>query len=247
MRRIFALFSRIFNDILSGRNIDAYAVTIIGVAILILDVIGDVPQNVQLSVIIAALAVLVFRSTAPATRGADLDEILLDRKAYGPFRDFLKGGKTLWVCAPSAVNIFNDPTPVKEEILDRGGEVTVLMQDPNADPMIIENLQKQLDRTNADELINDVNRVSRILTTLKGKGNVNYGYIPNIPGFTLTIIDPEKNSGRLVVEFLGYSNEFIGQRMHIVIKRTESEYWFDYWVEQFKSMHASARQPSNGA
>lgn len=243
MRSLRRSLRRIGNDLITFRNVEAYVVTLVGIALLVVDIVGDVETDVQLTVIIAALVVLVFRSTAPTTQKTGLDDVLRNRNSYRPFREFIRGGRTLWVCAPSAINILRDPACIKEEILDRGGQVTVLLQDPNQ-ATVIQNLQNQLDIAAVD-LKSDIMVASEVLRKLKSRAdgtdyNLRYGTLPYSPGFSLTIVDAERATGRLIVEFFGYHNEFIGNRMHIEITRQDSEYWFEYWVDQYQEMAAAA-------
>ena len=73
-------------------------------------------------------------------------------------------------------------------------------------------------------------------------GTVEYGYLPYSPGFSLVIVNPSGRNGRLVVEFYGYANDLITDRMHLEISRNQSQYWFEYWEEQFKVMWDAARK-----
>lgn len=234
---------RIRRDLSAFQNIDAYVVTAIGIVLLVIDVLGDVPIDVQLTVIVAALVVLVFRSTAPPTRPSDVNDVLRDRSQFGAYREFIRGGRTLWIYAPSAINVLRDPAPIKEEILDRGGQLWVLLQNPH-ERYVVENLVRQLDIASG-ALQNDIFTSLDILRKLTQRRdaagyNIEYGFVSYSPGFSLTIVDAERATGRLVVEFFGYHNEFIKDRMHVEITRQQSEYWFEYWVGQFRAMADAA-------
>lgn len=244
MRSLRRTLRRIGSDLLGFRNVEAYVVTLIGIALIVIDILGDVTTDVQLTVIIAALVVLVFRSTAPTTQKTGLDEVLGNRNNFGPFREFIRGGRTLWVYAPSAINILRDPSSIKEEILDRGGQLTVLLQNPN-ESTVIQNLENQLDIAAVD-LKSDIQVSVEVLRKLKARHNnadyhIDYGFLTYSPGFSLTIVDAQRSTGRLVVEFFGFQNEFIGNRMHLEITRQQSEYWFEYWVDQFQEMASTAK------
>ena len=91
MRGIEREFRRILGDIVRFRNIEAYVIAAVGVALVVFDLIGDVDQGLQLTVITAALALLVFRTTRPGERPPDLEEVLQDRQSYGTFREFIHG------------------------------------------------------------------------------------------------------------------------------------------------------------
>jgi hypothetical protein len=239
MRGIERGLRRILNDIVRFRNIEAYVIAAVGVALVLLDVVGEVDQGLQLTVITAALALLVFRATRPEQRAVDLDEVLKDRQSYGAFREFIQGGKVLWIYGPSNVNVLRESADIKREILDKGGQVRVVIQDPANEPnMAI--LRQQLDPNN--DLDHDIKGSLFTLNKMLKWGDVQYRLAPYSPGFSLTVIDPDGRDGRLVVEFFGFHNEFIRDRMHIVIERRQSQFWFEYWAQQFEIMWETARE-----
>lgn len=235
---------RILRDLLDFRHIEAYGAMGVGIALIVIDIIGDVSDDQKLTVIIAALVILLFRSTAPSVQKTGLDDVLANREKFGAFRDFLDGGRTLWVCAPSAATIMRDPAVIREKILaHKKSEFVMLLQDPE-EPAVIQNLQHQLDlaATNlAHDIMLSTQMLERLRTYRSPHQNVEYGYLPYSPGFSLIIVDPDSPNGRLVVEFFGFHNESINKRMHIEIYRKQSENWFDYWVEQFRQMRKAAR------
>lgn len=236
--RVGREFKRIFHDILRGRNLEAYVVAAIGIALIAIDVIGEVEIGLYLSVMTAALVVLVYRSTRPDAPPIDLDSVLKDRQSFGTVRDFVKGARAVWLYGPSAANALSETPTFKRELLERGGELRVLLQDPQvAASMAI--LQRQLDTVS--DLRHDIAGALHRLRQLRGNGRFEYRLLPYSPGFSLFIVDPHGTDGRLVVEFFGFHNEQITDRMHITIHRRETLHWFDYWVKQYEKMWAAAR------
>lgn len=243
MRAIIRFFKRIFSDIVSGKNIESYVVSFVAVALALIGVIDDiVPDSVKFAAILAALALLLFKSTAPEDKTVDLDSVLRDRQSFTPFHEFIEGAKVLWIYGPSAVNVLRHADEIKRTVLDRGGSVRVLLQDPEAtDGLNI--LINQLDKIH--DLRDDIKTSLRTLEAIsqwRTAGTVEYGVLPYSPGFSLIIVDPDGRDGRLVIEFYGYENDMISQRMHIPIRREQSQYWFEYWDQQYRLMWNSARQ-----
>jgi hypothetical protein len=236
---------KIFADILSGKNLDTYitvaAAIVVGVLTLIQDV---VPENLQMAVLLGAVALLVYKSMTQERQQIDMDDVLQDRQDFRPLREFIKNGRTVWVYGASAVNVVRSADELKSEILDRGGELRVLMQDPN-ERASIAILERQLDKIH--DLQNDIQQVQDTLGRLarvSTKATIEYRMVPYSPGFSMMIVDPEGREGRLVVEFYGYSNEQIKERMHIEIHRDNSQHWFDYWKHQYEVMWESAHPPA---
>lgn len=238
MNTIVRFVRRVINDITNLRNVDAYVVGFIGVALIFLDVLGTVELDAYLSVMTAALVVLLLRTTTPQKKEVDLDNVLLDRQSYTPLRDFVQGAHVVWVYGPSAVNVLRESATFKREVLDRGGELRVLLQDP-AENSSMAILRQQLDPNN--NLDHDIQGSLFTLAKMLEWGKVDYRLLPYNPGFSLLVIDPDGKDGRLVVEFFGYHNNLIDDRMHILIERRTSQYWFEYWAKQYEIMWDAAR------
>lgn len=235
---------RIFEDVLAGKNIEAYVVAAIAVVLAILGVLDNaIPQDWKLTAILASLALLVFNTTRPDKQAVDLDAVLLDRQSFGAFQEVIKGKRVLWIYGPSAINVLRDGPHIKREILDRGGEVRVLIQDIDAQAGM-EILGQQIDKT--VDLVNSIRMSGDILKSMKTWGNIDLRVLPYSPGFSLVVVDPDARDGKAIVEFFGYRNELITERMHIEITRQQSQHWFEYWARQFQTMWDDGYPPGQG-
>lgn len=242
MQALTRFLKRVGSDIAAGKNLEGYAVSAIAFVLAIFGVLDDaISVDLKIAAILAAVGLLVFKSTTPEKQIVDLDAVLQDRQSYGSFRDFISGAQELWIYGPSAVNALRNAGEIKMEVLDRGGNLRVLLQNPDS-AMGMDVLYKQLDKVY--DLGNDIKTSLGTLermTNWKMSGKVEYGLLDYSPGFSLTVIDPDNKNGRLVIEFYGYQNELINERMHIVISRQQSQYWFEYWSKQFEIMWDSRK------
>ncbi len=229
---------RVLDDLRNLRNVDAYVVAAVGVALLVLDVVGSADLSVNLSVMMAALVVLLFRTTASPDEEIDLDRVLLDRQSYAPFCEFIRGAREVWIYGPSAVNILHSSGDLKREVIDRGGSVRILIQDPDVEASLAI-LRLQLDPNNVLE--HDIKGSLYTLTRMQTWGNVEYRLLNYSPGFSMVVVDPDGKDGRLTVEFFGYHNDLITDRMHLQIERGSSQYWFEHWAKQYQLMWDAAR------
>lgn len=59
-------------------------------------------------------------------------------------------------------------------------------------------------------------------------------------GFSLVAIDADSRNGIVTVEFQGYHNDTPMSRMHIELKRKDSERWYQYWLDQFELVWAES-------
>lgn len=244
--------ARIKADLLARRNIEDYVVAALAIVLAFLGVVdAGISMEVKLSVVLAALALLVFNLTVPDYRAADLDQVLQDRSAYPRFGDRIKGKRTLWIYAASAVNVLSGENlqAIREEILNyKDGELRVIIQDPQQ-KAAMEILKQQLDDSvdypvqHMDTSIAETLKRLKTIKSWKCPGTFKYALLPYNPGFSLLVIDPHRNSGVAIPEFYAFHNQHTGSRMHIEITRSSSSRWFDYWVSQFEYMWAEAYQP----
>lgn len=244
MRSLWNNLSRIVNDVVAGKYLETYAVAASAFIFAILVLLGnDLPINLQNAVILSGLALLVYKSIERKDDArVDLDQVLHDRQSFTPFREFIKGGRELWVYGPSAVNVLTNAPDIEKEILERGGSLKVVLQDYTVRHSL-DILRQQLDRMST-LLEQDIQRSLAVLNGMKGQNwRVDYRLLAFSPGFSLVIVDPDGRDGRLVVEFFGFNNDRISERMHIVIHRRQSQYWFEYWAKQFDQIWQTAREP----
>lgn len=237
---------RIANDVASGKNLEAYFVTVFGFVLIVIDLLdnlsnadGDpaIPDSIKLTALLAAVLLLLFRDTRPEEQEIEMDKVLLDRQAYGPYREFLGDARTLWVYGPSAINVVRDGSFV-DSILEKGGSVHILIQNPKHTASM-DILTRQLDQiykldTDIQQSVDILRRMNRIHPKLE------YKFLDYSPGFSMSIVDPDGRNGHLVIEYFGYQNKNIKSRMHINIRRSQSAFWFEYWEQQYRLMWAEA-------
>lgn len=236
----------ILDDLLNLRNIEAYAAVAVGILLIAIDIIGEVPDEIKLSAIVAALVILIGRSIPPRVTRPDLDAVLKDRSQFVRTRpsDFWMDAREVWVYGPSAINFLHDSPDLRRELLDRGGKLRVLIQDPQEHAYIEEVLRQQLDMAN--NLPRDLRQAVDTLEQLRewGGDRVEYRFSRFSPGFSLLIADPtSQRTGKLIVEFFGFQPELITDRMHIQISPIESQHWYNYWRNQYEAMWSVARVP----
>jgi hypothetical protein len=241
MRSIGQFLRRIWDDILNFRNVDAYVVAFLGIIMVVLGVLNPPDPSIYLLVVTAGMVVLLFRETTPPSKEVDLDSVLHTRQTYKPLREFLQGAKTVWICGPSNYNVLRDAS-LQREVLEHGGAVRVLLQDREASASM-EILHQQLDPTS--DLDHDIRGSLLLLDKMRANNSkAEYKLLPYNPGFSMLIVNPTSGDGYLTVEFFGFHNNLIDERMHIVIERRSSQYWFEYWTKQYQTMWDASKIPT---
>jgi hypothetical protein len=245
-----ALLRRIFKDIKALKNIEIYIITLLAIVFVGLGLFGEIiPDSAKLTLIIAALGVLVFNISVPKEGVANLDAYLNDRANFPPLKERLQNARSLCIYAPSASNIFrgDNLNVIRDMILSRkDGTVRVIILDQR-ETASVEIAVRQLDTNTSmqiqnlpDELEATLKQMRRV-KALKLEGSFDYRVIDFNPGFSLVVIDPDKQSGVVLVEFHAYKNLATPNRMNLELTRKTSERWYDYWYEQFEAMWSNGK------
>ena len=233
---------RLAEDLREVRNIEAYAISTLAAALTIFTIVGSPSPQLFDAVALACLAFLVFSTTrqqAASQAGGGLAGVLRDRDSYATFEQLLDGATELWMYAPSGVNVLRRHGGDIKRWLAAGGRARFVVHDPGAGA--VDTLATQLDEDN--DFGKDLTASLDSLDKLAGSGGLDYRLLSLNPGFSLVVVNPRQRGGRLIVEFHGFQDESISDRMHVEIRRSESTHWFDYWARRFEAIWAAARVP----
>lgn len=233
--------NRIWSGIGGGRHLEAYAIFVLGLALTALGLLGAAESNVLLSALLLATTFLVFRATVePSSRQVALDTVLQNRESLGSLSQLLARAAEVWLYAPTGVNVIVHAADIRRHVLDRGGRIRVVVQDPDSPGK--QTVQAQLD----DSLDFDRTLENSIATLARmtAWGDCRFRLLPFSPGFSMVVVNPGKPDGYLILELHGFQDENITDRMHVRISRSESLHWFDYWVARYQAMWEAAREPA---
>jgi hypothetical protein len=236
---------RVANDIRERRHLEAYSLFVVTLAVTVVGVIGGLPDRLAEAVVLAGLAFLILWTTSPRAAepgaGVSLDTVLRDRDAYGSFSELLDGTTELWMYAPTGVNVLLRHTAdIRRWMERRGTSARVVMLDPDSGALDATRLQLDQSTDFDSALQASLATVAR-LDALEG---FELKLLATNPGFSLVVLDPGRVGGRLIVEFHGFQDDSIGDRMHVEIHRSQSLHWFEYWVGRFEAIWSAAREPS---
>lgn len=234
---------RVVDDVRHGRHIEAYAFFLLGLALVGLGLSDRVGTRGMAQFTVGALALLVFRTAVPPARPpATPDEVLRRREDLGPLRRLIDGARDLRVYGPTAINVLAGADDLRRLILERGGTVRIVLLDP--DPRAVADAAAQLD-DNLD-LAAALQSSLCALRRLEGIEGFDCRRLPFNPGFSLLVVDGDSVDGTLVVEFHGFGDGTINERMHVVLDRRSSPHWYEYWLRRFDAVW-EASLPGSGA
>jgi hypothetical protein len=229
---------RVGGDLRSARHLEAYSVSVVAVALTVLNLLGSPSPRLTESVVLACLAFLVLWTTG--ARGgeapASLDTVLRNRESFGSFADLLDGASELWMYAPTGVNVLLRHAADIKRWAAKGGRARIVVQDPAVAG--VDDVRAQLDdHTDFDT---SLGASLATLSKLASSGGVDVRLLPLNPGFSMVVVDPRGRAGRLIVEFHGFRDENIAERMHVLIQRSQSLHWFEYWTGRFEAIWEAA-------
>lgn len=241
MRTLRNVSRRALEDVRHGRHREAYALFVVGVALVALGLADVASVSVLLSAILLGLSFLVFHTAAERSdRRPGLDQVLRSRQDFGAFSKLLPGIRDLRIYGPTAVNVLVNSADIKRFVLNSGGTVKVIVQDEDAAGLA----QTAIQLDDSLDLQRTLHSSLAVLDKLSAVPGFSYRKLPINPGFSLTIVNAAASDGYVIFESHGFKDENIADRMHIVIRRHESPQWFSYWIARFDAMWEMARPPA---
>jgi hypothetical protein len=238
MATVRELARHTLDDVRTGQHREAYALFLVGVAMVVLGLVGVADVSILLSAILLALSFLVFHTAVEASNESPaLDQVLHSRQDLGAFSKLLQEARDLRIYGPTAVNVLVNSADIKRFVLAPGGTVRVIVSDD--DPVTLAHTAIQLD-DNLD-LERTLHSTLAILDKLAASPGFSYRKLPVNPGFSLVIVNAADSAGYLIFEPHGFMDENIADRMHIRISRHESPHWFSYWAARFDAMWEAAK------
>lgn len=250
---MLANVTRLFNTRIRP-NLLSFLLIVVGVVLFLIDLFIVVDQSFVLQLIVAALLLIIFRDTKPQVEPVihvaapevkitpDIAEVLRDRKKYSAYPEFLgsfaQGVHSLWIYGASAVVVNANEMTIRKAVLEKSGSLRVMFQDILQQPYVDEVLKRQLDEQEGNFLGADIERTRASLLKLQRDfpQTVEFDVLPYSPGFSMTVVNHDRFDGLVIVELFGFNLASRHDRMHILIRRVESEEWFTYWVRQYQKM-----------
>jgi hypothetical protein len=224
------------------RALEAYAIALLAFGTIIFSVIiGNLPAGLYNAVTLACLGFLVLATVRQraAGRSFSIADVLHDRDDYGSFGQLLDGASDLSMYAPSGVNVLPRHLPDIRRWVEGGGYARLVVHDPAA--ASIDSVREQLDENT--DFGQDLQRSLDALARHAIPDRLEYRLLGINPGFSMVVVNRSQRSGRVILEFHGFHDDKIGDRMHLVIRRAESVHWFEYWAGRFEAIWDAARGP----
>jgi hypothetical protein len=256
-RKSRGFLSRLGADLRARRNLEDYAIALAAFVMAALGLIEDaVSVEVKLSIMLAALGLLVLNLPRTQVDSRGLEDFVRERHELAPLSERLKTARQMWVYGPSASNLLNDANAlnVQRHLLSSpDGELRVVIQNPDATDAV-RLLTRVLDESVEvkmqdlpEEIENTIRRFEKF-ERMQFAGRFQWRMLDYNPGFSLVVIDPDHASGTVIFESYGFHQRSTDTRMTVEFSRAESERWFRYWVHQYEHLwqaaHAKEHPPA---
>ncbi|MGW2831719.1 hypothetical protein [Streptomyces sp. NPDC001286] len=237
-RRLRRAVTALFADVRQQRHIEAYTVFLAGLVVTVLSLADAVSQRYQLAALLLGVNVLLFASRrADGEQGPALDRTLRGREAFEPFGALLPGVEDLRIYGPTAAHVLLHNADIRKLVLAKRGSVRCVVLAP--DEAAIAGAALQLD--DSVDLATTLAHSVEILRRLaREQPRFEFRRLPVNPGFSLLIVNADRPDGYAIVEFHGFQDDNIADRMHLRISRHESPRWMGYWVERYDALWKAA-------
>lgn len=248
---MIAIWEHFLSDIKHGENIDVYIIITLAVVVAILSLIGAIPLGILSTAILATLGVLAYSTLATRRLLSELSKSialhvpqartpLLDRGAFGSFRDSLNGVSTICLYGPSLHIMLSSHKEEFREKIRHGGDVRVLIFNPSSTNLAIlaDNLGVRQREIKSD-ITEAIEKCIDLIQGGLGIGKFEVRQTEMMPGYSMVIFNPSEQNGQMTVEFIGY-HTIPNQRPHVELEATRDGRWFTFYLNQFDELWKSA-------
>jgi hypothetical protein len=166
--------------------------------------------------------------------------VLKSRDDYPPFQVMLAKARTVCFIGMSSVNIISQwgAFLYQEKIIKEKANIQFLLLNPDSSDTA---LSAKTVQAKTEDIRADIVRALSILDTMNSNqtpdgGKLDVRLSKYAPKFSMTLIDPLENTGKIYVEFIGYGTSPIHGRPHIELNKAEDGEWYEYFLYQYQQI-----------
>lgn len=161
---------------------------------------------------------------------------------YKDFNTYCRGAQDVFLCGLSLGFVTMQQRFYFEDRLRNGCDFRLLIVDPELSDDAFELIAEHDERFNGPSFIQFLRSELRTslmilngLCDIPGRtGHIEVRATKGLPAFTITMVDPSQESGKMRIELRPYKRNQ-GARPYFELKRRESEdrYWYDFFMQQY--------------
>lgn len=248
-------FNTIWSDIKQRQNIELYVTLIAIITVFIADVVGIESVSVLFEITLAALAILIYDSLANRHRSelieSKLDNLTSETAVSDIFQEWnnelfktkVKTAREVNLLAVTNFSFIDQNIGELEEFVKRGGKLKCVLvkTKSNAMEMIVRQnvgADKNLDYMQIASKLS-FERLAKLLAIATDPQNVQAKEIDHIPFAVITMIDPNEESGIMLVTLMGFHQPF-RSRPSFVLYRRQDNHWFNFYKTSYENLWGAA-------
>lgn len=162
-----------------------------------------------------------------------------------PTKLFFRGGKEIYIAGITLVKTVGKHHETITDLLVEGANIKILLLKTSSDSVKQLNLRswgptKRGYYNTRIKATNDQLKViaDKITTSGSSHGSLSVGYVPFVPSFGITMVNPKKSSGQGWIEIYHHRTDDSGP--HFFVSASADKRWFAFFRRQFEEMWKSA-------
>jgi hypothetical protein len=172
------------------------------------------------------------------TKTAKVTDVFKTRSDYRPFEEVIASAQEVCMVGASLVNFLGlHEDHFKNIIMQHGAMIRIVILDE--DSAVIESAAQCLD-TESGEIREEIARAERIIRSIAiecktSRGSIELRKMAAFPNYGMTIVDPAKPVGEVMIEFNGYKEE-TSFRPHVQFSKESDPVWFEHYRKEFERL-----------
>jgi hypothetical protein len=262
-------FRAIWLDIKERRNLELYLILAAIIPIFLADIFGLQTQSALFEIILASLAILVYglieQRREQSTTAEKLDKIekllidnqtLLTRSLSGHVqasrffsteqrisRQSLSGANVIYLSGVNLTRTLREYLHILGERLVAGAHIRVIIVDYQSDTALKELIAKSVESAkieNRQAALKAASTTVELLAQTPGaKGKLDVGFLPYIPHFGLTLIEPDSPNGICSVAL--YHHRSLEPTIKFQLTAADDPEWYNFFRKQYENLWLSCR------
>lgn len=224
-------------------NLDAFVSIVVSIIAVVYGISGQkTDSSILLAAIAAILAVISFGTIRDRSVRRELINELnklkeepsdvikfFRRNSFASLDETLNDCEEIAFVGISLVNIVSRyGSDLKKKVVEKGGKVTLIFLDPNSNALDASAFWlRETEESVREDIEYTIGRLEKL-----GKHGFELNMVKSLPGYSMVLIDPDKEKGKIIVEFHTYLAG-LNERPHIKLSKNNHKEWYEFFKEQF--------------